>query len=160
MWHKPLTCFSATCLTTRQCPSTFLGSPHSTQLIGSLLGPTCSQAPSALDVLSAPLCLLRSSHFSRSSPSIASFTNLSVYSKTIALFVSLPHLWLVLLFNTVDDVFVDGNSHHSQRTQHVAGTMPSTLWVLSPFNPFTRPESKCSDRLFSDEEMEAQKCSV
>lgn len=90
------------------------------------------------------LCLLRSSHFSPSSANTTSSITHPVHSQTIILFVSLPHVVLFLLLNTVD-VFVDGNSHHSQGTQPVAGTVPSPLWELSPFNPFTNSGSRCSD---------------
>lgn len=72
------------------------------------------------------------------------------------------YLYLMLLV-----MFVDGNSHSSQRTsmwmapcqenQHVDGTVLSTLWVLSPRDPFVNPGCRCSNLLYPEEEMGAQK---
>lgn len=56
-------------------------------------------------------------------------------------FLFLSHLYGLYLFNTIDDVYVDGNSHHSRRSQHVAGTVLITLWAISPFHPFMTLEA-------------------
>lgn len=130
-----------------QCPSTFLPSLLPPPPLHSALRSNRLTGSLGLECPYCSLCLLRSSssHFPRSSMSTASSISPSVHSQTIVLSVSLPHVVLCFLLNAVDDVFVDGNSHHLQGTQPVAGTEPSPLWELSPFNPFTNPGSRCSD---------------
>ena len=109
--HKPLIWPSASCLTTHSVPLPSCAPP--TPL--GLLGPRGSHVPSArmfflLSCLPGPLISLNPR------PALPPPQNPPVIATRWPLFLPSHIIWLVSLFSTVDDMFVDGNSYCSQRT--------------------------------------------